>query len=154
MGDRHALEQAAVDLLDLANGMRQEALDFLDRPRRHAFRGQCGQARLDAQHELPAAIEIRPHPFRAGAPGRPFPDPQIAVTRAPTHEITVECPDTPHDSTNGAAILDLEGDPRLSPIRKTVTADRQHLFGLGIQFGIEIRNFRQGNLIETCFKTG
>lgn len=51
--------------------MRGEAPGLLDRPRRGFLRGQCGQARLDAKHEIPAAIEIRGHQFRAGATARP-----------------------------------------------------------------------------------
>ena len=35
----------------------------------------------------------------------------------------------------------------------TAAAYLEHLLGLGIQFGIENGDVRQGNLIESCFKT-
>ena len=56
-------------------------------------------------------------------------------------------------SRPGNEFLDLVSVPGLAPIRKTAAAYLEHLFGLGIQFGIEIGNVRQGNLIESCFKT-
>lgn len=56
-------------------------------------------------------------------------------------------------SRSGAEFLGSVSVPGLAPIRKTVTAYLEHLFGLGIQFGIEIGDFRQGNPIESCFKT-
>ncbi len=56
-------------------------------------------------------------------------------------------------SKPGAEFLDSVSVPGLAPIRKTVAAYLEHLFGLGIQFGIEIGNVRQGNLIESRFKT-
>ena len=56
-------------------------------------------------------------------------------------------------SRSGTESLDLVSVPGLAPIRKTVAAYLEHLFGLGIQFGIEIGDVRQGNLIEACFKS-
>ena len=59
MGDRLALEQAAVGLVDLAHGVRQEAPDFRDRPGRRAVRGK-------RRHT--AAPSTTNHPGAGGGP--------------------------------------------------------------------------------------
>ena len=64
-------QQPAVDLVDLAYGMREVTLDRLDVPGIGALRDQNPKRRLGTLHELPAAREIFLHPLRAGTADRP-----------------------------------------------------------------------------------